>query len=98
MIEFKAFLIELFKQLATGNSTVDVECANNQLFQADIVGYDEETMRIKVKFHSDKLTKPGRKKITNEGFGYETEETFTMVDCAIPVKLESIWWESIKLK
>jgi hypothetical protein len=98
MIEFKAFLIELFKQLSTGDFNVNVECGNNQLFTADVVGYDEEYMTIKVKFHSDKLTKPGRKEIPFEGFGYETEETFTMVDCNIPVKVENIWWESIKLR
>jgi hypothetical protein len=56
MIEFKAFLIELFKQLSTGDFNVNVECGNNQLFTADVVGYDEEYMTIKVKFHSDKLT------------------------------------------
>jgi hypothetical protein len=98
MIEFKTFLIELFKQLSTGDFNVNVECGNNQLFTADVVGYDEEYMTIKVKFHSDKLTKPGRKEIPFEGFGYETEETFTMVDCNIPVKVENIWWESIKLR
>ena len=65
MIEFKTFLIELFKQLSTNDFTVSVECGNNQLFPADVVGYDEETMRIKVKFHSDELTKPGRKEIPN---------------------------------
>jgi hypothetical protein len=97
MIEFRTFLIELFKQLATGDFIVNVECVN-KLFLADVVGYDEETMRIKVKFHSDELTKPGRKEIPNEGFGYETEETFTMVDCVTPVKVENIWWQSIKLK
>lgn len=98
MIEFKAFLIELFKQLSTNDFIVDVECGNNKLFPADVVGYDEEYMTIKVKFHSDELTKPGRKEIPNQGFGYEMEETFIMVDCNIPVKVENIWWESIKLK
>ena len=98
MEEFKAFLIEIFQQLSTGDFTVDVECANNQLFKADVIGYDEETMRIKVKFHSNDLTKPGRKEVPNQGFGYESEETFIMVDCKIPVKIESIWWEAIKLK
>jgi hypothetical protein len=97
MEPFNVFLIQLFKQLSTGNFTVNVECGDNQLFPADVIGYDEETMRVKVKFHSDKLTKPGRKQIPNNGFGYETEETFIMVDCTIPVKVESIWWESIKL-
>lgn len=97
MEEFKAFLIELFKQLSTNDFTVNVECGNNKLFLADVVGYDDEYMTIKVRFHSDKLTKPGRKEIPNRTFGYESEETFTMVDCTIPVKVENIWWKSIKL-
>jgi hypothetical protein len=98
MVEFKNFLIELFKQLSTGDFTVNVECANNKLFLADVVGYDDEYMTIKVKFHSDELTKPGRKRIPTNEFGYEMEETFIMVDCTLPVKVENIWWESIKLK
>ena len=98
MEEYNKFLIELFKQLSTGDFTVDVECNINQLFKADVVGYDKETMRIKVKFHSDTLTKPGTKQVRNEGFGYETEETFITIDCNVSVKVENVWWEFIKLK
>ena len=47
MEEFKAFLIELFKQLSTNDFIVDVECGNNKLFPADVVGYDEEYITIK---------------------------------------------------
>ena len=53
---------------------------------------------LSVKFHSDELFKPGRKEIPNHGFGYGTEETSIMVDCNIPVKVENIWWENIKIE
>lgn len=97
MIEFKAFLVELFKQLATGDFVVNVQCADNKLFEADLVGYDEEYMTIKVKFHADSLTKPETKRVESESFGYDSEESFILVDCNIPVKIENVWWELIKL-
>jgi hypothetical protein len=97
MEDFKKFLIKLFTQLATGNSTVNVKCANDEVFAADVIGYSEEYMTIEVMFHSDSLQKPGRKEVPYTGFGYGTSEETVMVDCMIPVKREKIWWENIKI-
>ena len=97
MEDFKEFLIKMFTQLATGDSTVNVECANGQEFAADIIGYSEEYMTIEVRFQSDKLQKPGRKEVPYTGWGYGDSEETEMVDCMIPIKVERVWWESIKL-
>ena len=98
-MEFKDFLIKLFTQMSTGNFTVKVECAENKSFDADVIGYSEEYMTIKVRFHSDKLTKPGTKRVHTCGFGYGTsdDDNYTLEVVQVPVKEESIWFENIKL-
>jgi hypothetical protein len=98
MEDYRNFLIDMFKQLSTGDFTVTVDCANGKEFAADVIGYSEEYMTVEVRFHSDELQKPGRKEVPYIGFGYGTSEETVMVDCMVPVKVEKIWWESIKLK
>ena len=98
-MEFKEFLIKLFTQMATGNFIVKVECGDGILFDADVIGYSEEMMEIKVRFHSDDLTKPGTKRIYSTSFGYDMNdgENYRLEDIRIPVKEENIFFESIKL-
>jgi hypothetical protein len=99
MEDFKVFLINLFKQLSTGDFTVNVDCADDKQFSADVIGYSEEYMTIEVRFHSDELTKPGRREVKQVSFGYSIgDDDVIMEDCIVPVKVERIWWESIKLK
>jgi len=99
MEDFKEFLINLFKQLSTGDFTVIVDCADGKQFPADVIGYSEELMRIEVRFHSDGLTKPGRREVKPAAFGYGIgDDDVIMEDCMVPVKVERIWWENIKLK
>lgn len=95
--QFKAFLIKLFGQLATGNFTVLVDCQDNKQFPADVIGYDEERMRVKVRFHADTLTKPGYERVKVQGWGGDKgdEDDYQLVEVQVPVKEESIWWESI---
>lgn len=98
--QFKAFLLKLLGQLATGNFTVLVDCQDNKQFPADVIGYDEELMRIKVRFHADTLTKPGTKRVPRTGWGFGgtgEDAEYDLVSTQVPVKEESIWWESIIL-
>jgi hypothetical protein len=97
-MEFKDFLIKLFTQMSTGNFTVKVECADNKIFDADVIGYSEEYMTVKVRFHSDKLTKPGIKKVPTYGFGFGTDDNdYILEQVQVPVKEENIWFENIKI-
>lgn len=98
-IKFKEFLIKLFTQMGKGNFTVQVECANDKLFDADVIGYSEEYMTIKVRFHSDELTKPGTKEVRSGGFGYGTsdDDNYTLEVVQVPVKEEDVWFENIKI-
>jgi hypothetical protein len=97
-MEFKDFLIKLFTQMSTGNFTVKVECSGNKTFDADVIGYSEEYMTVKVRFHSDKLTKPGTKRVYMCDFGFGTsDDDYTLEDIQVPVKEENIWFENIKL-
>lgn len=96
MKEFKEFLIKLFTQMSSGNFTVMVRCANNKQYPADVIGYSEEYMTIKVRFHSDELRKPARREVKAPAFML-TEETI-MEDYMAPVKEENIFWTHIELK
>lgn len=97
MEEYKEFLLKLFKQLSTGDFTVMVVCANEKQFPADVIGYDN--IDIKVRFHSDGLTKPGRKRVESSGWFYDDDTSgYTYVDCQVPIKEEYVSWRSIKLK
>lgn len=99
-IKFKEFLIKLFTQMGKGNFTVKVQCADDKLFEADVIGYSEEYMTIKVRFHSDELTKPGTKKERSGGFGYGTsddDDNYTLEVVQAHVKEEDVWFENIKI-
>ena len=96
MEEFKEFLIKLFTQMSSGNFTVMVSCANNKQYPADVIGYSEEYMTVKVRFHSDELRKPARREVKVSSWGLE-EETM-MEDYMAPVKEENIFWTSIEIK
>jgi len=96
MEEFKEFLIKLFAQMSLGNPTVMVRCANNEQHLADVIGYSEEYMTIKVRFHSDELRKPARREVKVPTLGLEEE---TMIeDYMAPVKEENIFWTYIEIK
>ena len=84
--------------MSTGNFTVKVECAGNKTFDADVIGYSEEYMTVKVRFHSDKLTKPGTKEVPTYGFGFGGDDNdYILENVQVPVKEENIWFENIKL-
>ena len=98
--EFKEFLIKLFTKMATGDFTVKVECANDKMFEADVIGYSEEYMNIHVRFHSDDLTKPGVERVPTHGWGYggpDEDEDYDLVPTQIPVKEEQVFFQSIKI-
>lgn len=59
MESYQHFMRKLFGQLAQGKTRVNVNCADNKVFEADVTGYSEEYMTINVRFVSDDLTKPG---------------------------------------
>ena len=98
MNEFKEFLIKLFAQMSTGDFTVMVECANNEKYEADVIGYSEEFMTIKVRFHSDNLTKPGYITQRRSGWGFDEDDAYESVYADIPVKEENVWYKAIILK
>jgi hypothetical protein len=91
MEEYKEFLIKLFKQLSTGNFTVMV----NE-YPADIIGYSDENMTVRVRYHSDELTRPGTKRVESFRWSFSDEQEYDLVECRIPVKVENVWWENIK--
>lgn len=96
MEEFKEFLIKLFTQMSSGNFTVMVSCANNKQYPADVIGYSEEYMTVKVRFHSDELRKPARREVKVPTF--TLDEKIIMEDYMAPVKEENIFWTHIELK
>ena len=96
MEDYKEFKNKLFGRLSTGNYTVMVQCANDIKFPADVVGWSEEYMTVKVRFHSDKLTKPSLERVYNNGLGMD-EESYELLEVQIPVRVEDIWWKSIIL-
>lgn len=97
MSNFKEFLINLFKQLSTGDFTINVHNDKGKVFPADVIGYSEEYQTIKVRFHSDELQKPDRKEVPVNRFRYDIGEETEMIDVMVPVKIENIYWENIKL-
>ena len=94
--DFKDFLICLFAKMSTGDFTVKVECAENKLFDADVIGYSVEYMTINVRFHSDDLTKPGVKQVP-VAWGFGSEPEYTLEHVQIPVKCENVYYKSIKI-
>ena len=99
MEEFRNFLIKLFTKMATGDFTVKVKCANDELFDADVVGYSQEYMTINIRFHSDKLVKPEYKRIPVASFGYDMsdDENYRLEEVKVPVKEENVYFKSIVL-
>jgi len=95
---FKVFLTNLLTQLASGDFNVFVECKNDKLFEARVIGYSEEYMRVKVRFFSDDLTKPGTKRVPTVSFGYVSEDEYDLVHIQVPVKEEDVYFSSIILK
>lgn len=98
--EYREFLVKLFGKLATGDFTVDVECQDDKIFKADVIGYSDEYMTVTVRFHSDTLSKLGVGRKYSTGFGYGTSDDDTpyeLVNVLVPVKVENIYYTSIKL-
>jgi hypothetical protein len=97
MKEFNEFLIKLFTHMSTGNFTVKVICKDDVLFDADVIGYSEEYMTVKVKFHSDNLTKPGyiRKERTKLWSMEKYDDDYDLVEANIPVKVDDINYKYI---
>lgn len=97
---FKQFIIKLATQLATGDFVVYVECEGEKIFSADVVGYNEEYMTVKVRFHLDDLTKPGMKRVPKFGFGFGTvdEDEYELIPTQVPVKEENVYYTHILFK
>jgi len=98
MEEFRVFLIKLFTKMATGDFTVKVKCANDELFDADVIGYSQEYMTINVRFHSNELVEPGFKRIPIPfGYGMSDDDNYTLEKVKVPIKEKNIYYESIVL-
>ena len=94
-IKYKEFLKQLFAQMSTGNFTVNVKCENNECHNAEVIGHDDSYMTVKVRYHSDNLTKPGMVREQNETNSWTDYDNWVIAQ--IPVKEDNIHWTHIKL-
>jgi hypothetical protein len=95
--EFREFMSRLASNMAKGDFEVMVICAGGLEYPADVVGYDEERMNLKVKFHSDSMVKETTVWIEAEepNFG-GCDGHFE--DKKIPVKEATVYFDQIKFK
>lgn len=87
--------------MAIGNFNVNVECEGGKLFEARVIGYDEEKMTIKVQFISDNLTiKKYVEEPITQGWGGmgpgDDGERYNLVEKDVPVKEFTTLFTNIK--
>lgn len=93
--EYNDKLQRIFERLAQGKRTVLVDCKDSVKFPADIIGFDEEYMSFKVKFHSDKLQKETTVWEKSNDWRMSMEEEEVPVKKMVPIKIETVWASSI---
>lgn len=93
----KSFLIELFKQMSTGDFTVEVRCQDDKCFKADVIGYNENYQTVSVRFHSDNLVKSISTTEEVKSWGFDMEPKYESVIKKVPIKEETVYYERIKL-
>ena len=97
MEEYNDFMKQLFTQLSMGNKIVSVINNEYKSFPADVIGYSEEYMTIKVRYHSNDLTIPKSVEVKSCGWGYDLEDDVRYEVKQVPIKEMDVYWSAIKL-